>query len=50
VFFLNVVLAALAFATLVLPPASQTALVALGALLVAALLWRFSRRRPGASQ
>jgi UDP-N-acetylmuramyl pentapeptide phosphotransferase/UDP-N-acetylglucosamine-1-phosphate transferase len=43
VFCLNVVLAALAFATLVLPPLGQAAAVALGALLVAVLLWRFAR-------
>jgi UDP-N-acetylmuramyl pentapeptide phosphotransferase/UDP-N-acetylglucosamine-1-phosphate transferase len=47
VFCLNVVLAALAFATLVLPPLGQAAAVALGALLVAALLWRFARPRLG---
>ena len=43
VFCLNVVLAALAFATLVLPPLGQAVAVALGALLVAVLLWRFAR-------
>jgi hypothetical protein len=47
VFCLNVVLAALAFATLVLPPLGQAAAVALGGLLVAALLWRFTRPRLG---
>jgi UDP-N-acetylmuramyl pentapeptide phosphotransferase/UDP-N-acetylglucosamine-1-phosphate transferase len=47
VFCLNVVLAALAFATLVLPPMGQAAAVALGALLVAALLWRFARSPVG---
>jgi UDP-N-acetylmuramyl pentapeptide phosphotransferase/UDP-N-acetylglucosamine-1-phosphate transferase len=43
VFCLNVILAALAFATLVLPPLGQAVAVALGALLVAVLLWRFAR-------
>src|SRR5215207_1374 len=43
VFCLNLVLAALAFATLVLPPMGQAAAVALGTLLVAVLLWRFAR-------
>ena len=47
VFCLNLVLAALAFATLVLPPMGQAAAVALGALLVAALLWRFGRSPAG---
>jgi UDP-N-acetylmuramyl pentapeptide phosphotransferase/UDP-N-acetylglucosamine-1-phosphate transferase len=45
VFCLNVILAVLAFATLVLPPASQAAAVAVGALFVAALLWRFAHPR-----
>jgi UDP-N-acetylmuramyl pentapeptide phosphotransferase/UDP-N-acetylglucosamine-1-phosphate transferase len=47
VFCLNVGLAALAFATLVLPPLGQAAAVALGALLVAVLLWRFAHSPAG---
>jgi UDP-N-acetylmuramyl pentapeptide phosphotransferase/UDP-N-acetylglucosamine-1-phosphate transferase len=47
VFVLNVLLAGLAFLTLVAPPAAQVAALGVGAALVAALLWRFARPRPG---
>lgn len=47
VFCLNVVLAGLALASLVLPPMSQAAAVGVGAALVAGLLWRFARPRRG---